>query len=98
MRMFSGMRPWQKAFIFGLMFIAFLGVIFTSVLIVADIMLDSKGLTNTCYMVTKTVDCSLGDAIASRLLFFMIFVMVIGIPFGILAGLLGYMFEKIRGD
>ena len=93
---FSNLRPWQKGFLGGCLFTAVMGFIFTAVLIVFDVVLNSKGIPTSCYMVFNTAQCPLSDAIFSRLLFFVIFTVVFGVPIGVFAGLLGYFIEKIH--
>ena len=93
---FSRLRPWQKGLFGGLLFVLFIDIVQTIVLIVFDIVLGSRGMPHYCIMLTRQWECSLTDAIFSRLSFFVVFFLVFGLPIGAIGGLLGYLIDKVR--
>jgi hypothetical protein len=95
---FSRLKYWQKGAFAGFVFTLGIGVIYTIILIVFDIVFESKGISHSCYMVTKTVQCGLAEAISSRFGFLVIFLLLFGIPIALLGGLLGYMLDRSRID
>ena len=95
MGFFSRLKLWQKGVFLGMLFTVFIDIVMTIVLIVFDIVLAARGLPHYCYMFTKTVECSLVDAMFSRLGFFLVFFLVFGIPISIIGGMLGYIISKI---
>jgi hypothetical protein len=91
------MRPyWQKGVFAGFLFALALGAVYTAILIVFEIVFESRGAPHVCYEVTKTTACTYGQAIASRLMFLPVFLVVIGIPIAGIAGLLGLLIDKIK--
>jgi hypothetical protein len=96
MSFFSRLAFWQKGFVAGFLFSTFLGVIYTGVLIVFEVLFETKGIPHTCNLITKNVACTFGEAIMSRFGFLIIFLLVIGLPIAGIGALIGYMVDKIR--
>jgi len=95
MRLFSRLRPWQKSAAFGFLFVVFISLVYTLVLVAMEFIFEARGLPHFCYLVFSTKECNMVDAIFSRLGFFMVMVLVFGIPVSVVTGLLGYIYERI---
>jgi len=88
---------WQKGLLSGFLFSLFLGIIFTLVLIVFDIVLKVRGLPeHICYMVTHTAPCTFSEALVSRIGFLIVFLVLVGLPLTGCGGLLGYLIDRVR--
>jgi len=96
MSFFSRLKLWQKGLISGLLFTLFIDIIYTIVLIVFDLVLQTKGLPHTCYVFTKTTQCSFPDALLSRLGFSVVFFLLFGPLLAAIGALLGYLISKVR--
>jgi hypothetical protein len=96
MSFFARLNFWQKGFVGGFLFTFAVGLIYTGVLIVFEIILQGKGIPHSCYMVTKTVQCGFAEAISSRFGFLVIFLLVFGIPIACIGAMIGYMVDRIR--
>ncbi len=92
---FSRLRPWQKGLFAGMLFTLFVDIIQTAVLIVFDLVLASKGLPHYCIMLTRQWECSLMDALFSRLGFFVTFFLVFGVPIMIIGAFIGYLIRRV---
>jgi hypothetical protein len=96
MSFFSRLKYWQKGFVAGFLFCLFLGLIYTGVLIVFEVLFENKGIPHTCYLVTRSFACTFGEAIMSRFGFLVIFLLAIGLPVAGIGALLGYLIDKVR--
>lgn len=96
MSFFSRLNFWQKGLVAGFAFSLLLSIVYTGVLIYVEFMFESRGLPHTCYMILKTVPCTFTEAVAARLGFIAVFLVLIGIPVAAIGGLLGYIVDRIR--
>jgi len=95
MKFFSRLSAWQKGAFSGFLFTVFIAFVYTLVVIVFDIFFETQGLPHYCYQVVKTVECSMVDAIFSRLGLFIVMILVFGLPITAVGGFIGYIFQKV---
>jgi len=95
MGFFKRLNWWQKGFIFGFLFTLLLSIIYTVILIFIDIKLANQGLPHYCFMFSETLQCSLEDAIFTRIGFLFVLMLIFGIPAGIFSAFIGFFIEKM---
>jgi len=96
MGFFSRLNSWQKGAVAGFLFTAFMALVFTLILIGANVYINSKGLPVSCYMLTHWKQCELTDALLSLIGFFAVFLLAFGIPISAVGGFLGWILGKVR--
>lgn len=91
--MFGRLVTWQKGALSGFLFAVIVGLLYTVVLVIIDLVLYNKGLALTCFMIGSG-SCGIGQAIISRLIFLVVFLAVFGIPLAAVGGFIGFAVDR----
>ncbi len=91
----SRLRWWQKGVFFGLIFSLAIGLLYTAILIIIDVIFLTNGVPNVCSIMSRTWPCSFSEALLNRIGFLVLFMIIIGMPVSVVAGLIGHLVEKI---
>lgn len=94
MSLFSRLRPWQKGFLFGLLFVFFIDLVYVAAMITFDIILKIRGSEQFLCLLVEG-QCTFASALGSKLLLFFTLLFMVGIPVGLLGAALGYIIQKI---
>jgi hypothetical protein len=92
----SRLNGWQKGILYGFIFVFFISLFFTVILIFYDYHLSKKGLPHMCFAFSENTFCSFEEAVFSRIKFMGLIIVSFGIIISFFGGIIGFIVDKIK--